>query len=94
MLELYYLETLKENQAQNILLSKVVQTFIKNNRRFTDAFMLLERTEVVKPVFNPIIYIWQLNMLKLIFKCYKGNNTNRNTNNGVFQQEPVLSLLK
>jgi hypothetical protein len=57
MLELYYLETLKENQAQNILLSKVVQTFIKNNRRFTDAFMLLERTEVVKPVFNPIIYI-------------------------------------
>jgi hypothetical protein len=57
MLELYYLETLKENQAQNILLSKVVQTLIKNNRRFTDAFMLLERTEVVKPVFNPIIYI-------------------------------------
>jgi hypothetical protein len=57
MLELYYLETLKENQAQNILLLKAVQTFIKNNRRFTDAFMLLERTEVVKPVFNPIIYI-------------------------------------
>ena len=29
-----------------------------------------------------------------IFKCYKGNNTNRNTTNCVFQQEPVLSILQ
>jgi hypothetical protein len=28
------------------------------------------------------------------FKCYKENNTNRNTKNCVFQQEPVLSIFK
>jgi hypothetical protein len=35
-LKLCYLETLKKDQAQNILLSNRVHTFIKNSRRFTE----------------------------------------------------------
>ena len=29
-----------------------------------------------------------------LVKCYKGNNTNRNTKNCVFPQEPVLSIFQ
>ena len=36
ILELYYLETLKTKQTQNSLLSKAVQIFTKNNRRFPE----------------------------------------------------------